>query len=92
MKIPELQRQTRDLRINRSCTAAQLVLVDGSFLHFRADQFSHWVQASPGQAQGLQADIAGFSLSRHALELTWAGGGAARIVRGSFRVRVEEAQ
>jgi hypothetical protein len=91
LKASELLSQTRDLRINRSFTTAQLVLADQSFLHFRADQFSHWVQASPGKAQAMRAELLEFSLSRRGLELTWQSGGTTRIVRGSFRIRVEEA-
>jgi hypothetical protein len=91
LKASELLSQTRDLRINRSRTEAQLVFYDASILHFRVDRFSRWVQASPGKAQEIRAELLEFSLSRRGLELTWQSGGTTRIVRGSFRIRVEEA-
>ena len=39
----------------------------------------------------MRAELLEFSLSRRGLELTWQSGGTTRIVRGSFRIRVEEA-
>ncbi len=51
MRLAEpLRVQVRVLRVNRVHTEAELVFTDRSYLHFRHDPHTHWMQSwSPGE-------------------------------------------
>lgn len=86
----------RRLRVGRRFFEAQLVFDDTSFLHFRHDPHTRWVQAWAPEAGGLAPElvsrIARFRLNRRHLELWFDDGSRLEVLLGAFgtRFRVHE--
>jgi len=81
----------RRLRVGRRFFEAQLVFDDASFLHFRHDPHTRWVQAwapeTGGLAPELEPRIAGFELKGRRLELWFDDGSRLEARLGALGTR-----
>ncbi|WP_287408017.1 hypothetical protein [Oceanithermus sp.] len=96
MWAERVRREAQRLKVGRGFFEAQLLFADGSFLHFRHDPHTRWVQAwvpdTGGVAPGFVPRIERFRLNRRHLEVWFKDGSRLEVRLGALgtRYRVHE--
>ncbi|WP_293172020.1 hypothetical protein [Oceanithermus sp.] len=96
MWAQQVRERVRRLRIGKGYAEAQLVFDDGSFLHFRHDPYTRWLQAWTPDAGGVAPEfvprIERFRLKRRHLEVWFDDGSRleARLGMLGTRIRTHE--
>jgi len=84
--------QVRRLRVGKGYAEAQLVFNDGSFLHFRHDPYTRWLQAwtpedEGGFARDVVPEVVRFRLNRRHLEIWFRDESRLEVRLGAFGTR-----